>query len=60
MVKTVLRMVGRSSRSAFGPMQSPPRQSQSPPATGFSDAKDARFEDIPPSKPKDDKSTPSN
>jgi hypothetical protein len=60
MVKTVMRMGGRSSRSDFGPTQAPPGQTQSPPAAGFSDVKDARFEDIPPSKPKDDKSTPSN
>ena len=33
---------------------------QKPPTTTFTDVKDARFEDLPPSTPRNDKTTPSS
>ena len=59
-VQIVMRMAGRSSRSDSGSMEPPAPHGKSPSSPGFTDVKDARFEDIPRSKPKGDESAPSN
>ena len=59
-VQIVMRMAGRSSRSNHESIDEPSGQKQSPPTIEFPDVKEARFEDIPPSESKDDKSPPSS
>lgn len=58
LVQTVLRIMGRSSGRTGDTVQEPPAQKQTP-SSGFTDVKDAHFEDLPSPKAQDEKKTPS-
>ena len=59
-VQIIVHVIGRSSKWDRENAQPPPAPKKSPPQTGFTDVKDARFEDLPPSAPKNDKTAPSS